>query len=99
MGCRFYTKAEIKIAILTLFLLFVMIPTFAFADTIYLKNGRSVYGKVIKETEKGIHLKVPNGEVFLHHAYIEKIEKDTEKSKKSLIKTKSKEKSEAKQIN
>lgn len=47
----------------------------AFADIVHLKNGRQVIGKIIKETEKGIQVEIPGGEVFIDAANIKKIDK------------------------
>jgi len=59
-----------------LFFLLVLIPN-ASADTIYLKNGRSIEGIITKETDKGVWVKIEFGKIQLGWKEIENIDRSS----------------------
>ncbi len=54
------------------------------ADTIHLKNGRKLKGKIIEETDSSVTIEVKGGTLTISRRQIEKIEK--EKTKKDIYK-------------
>lgn len=56
----------------------------AFADTLYLKNGRSIEGLIKNETDESIDLDVGFGTVNFRRDFIERIEKSTPQETQSL---------------
>ncbi len=61
------------------FALAVVIGTAAFADTVYMKDGRKLEGTVVKTDEKHLHLKMKYGTQKLPLTEIEKVEVGNEK--------------------
>ncbi|MBU4348727.1 hypothetical protein KJ599_00205 [bacterium] len=68
-------KGCITIALIVV--LFLAIFSFdVFADTIYLKNKKTLEGDIVEETGKGVWLKIKDvGKLFLDYSEIENIEK------------------------
>lgn len=66
-----------------LFFLIIFIQPFAIADILYLKNGATLRGEIVEETEDGIWFEVPDGRVFWSHSEIKKIEKEARGPSKS----------------
>lgn len=65
-------------------LLILFIPSLAFSDTLYLKNGRTVEGIIKEETPTYVDLDVGFGNIKFEKSAIEKIEKSDFNELKSL---------------
>lgn len=81
-------KRSIKIMLLIM-VFGLIFNSFIFADTVYLKNGEKIKGKIIKETDEYIILLHPKNKwrIVYHWVYIDKIEygdaDDSEEPKKT----------------
>jgi clan AA aspartic protease (TIGR02281 family) len=76
---------NVRIILLILFFLVGFIPESA-ADTVYLKNGRSIEGLIAKETEEKVELDVGFGTVTFRMGEIEKIDRSDSSEAKKLLK-------------
>ena len=56
----------------------------AFADTVYLKNGRGMSGIISKETSEFVELTIEIGKVKFYRDQIERIERSSETARKAL---------------
>ncbi|MFA5200224.1 MAG: TIGR02281 family clan AA aspartic protease [Candidatus Omnitrophota bacterium] len=65
----------IKVTLVSLFLF--SFSFLAYADTIYLKNGRAIEGIISKETESGISLDIGSGVLKFYKDQIENIERSS----------------------
>jgi len=59
------------------FLRFSVCCPYAHGDTVYLKNGKTLEGEVVKEDADGVVLKLPSGEIKLRAAEIEAVERQS----------------------
>ena len=53
----------------------VLFPAFALGDVIYLKNGRKIEARVIREDERQVYYETEGGEIVLPRSIIDRIEK------------------------
>ncbi|HYG73536.1 MAG TPA: tetratricopeptide repeat protein [Planctomycetota bacterium] len=51
--------------------------SFCLADTVHLKNGKSLEGEVIREDDEGVTLRLPYGEIKLRKSEVEAVERQT----------------------
>jgi len=60
-------------ALVAIFCVFVVNVLLLSADAIYLKNGRTVEGKIISENEKSVTLEIGYGTITINRAYIKEV--------------------------
>jgi tetratricopeptide (TPR) repeat protein len=56
-----------------LLILAVSVPVAA--DTVHLKNGNSLHGKIVREDEKGVEIRLEHGTVFLRWSSVRSVER------------------------
>ncbi len=61
-------------ALMPLVILSVLLPTVASADTVYLKNGQSVWGRSTWEEEEHVVINRPTGQVRVPKASVYRVE-------------------------
>ncbi len=62
----------------TCLIVFLLMSTFVYSDTIILKNGRQLEGKIVEETETSIKIDIGFGAVGFEKDKVEKIERSSE---------------------
>jgi len=68
----------IGVSLFLLPFLATLIPSYAFADVIYLKNGRKIVGQVTREDSKQVVYSIQGGELSIPRSMVDHIEKSAE---------------------